>query len=153
MRSVTDEKQRQLDTIHHIYDVEKLLFNAHENRENLSQALEKISGIIGAKRMMFWLCDGDTVRNVCLWKQTQDVKEQQSAARESIKDGKRESEGDGDGLSESAYWHILSGKRELFMRTVSQQSRSEIRRAKSAGSWRLRGQGIYRGETLPRQPC
>ena len=45
---------------------------------------------------MFWLCDGDTVRNVCLWKQTQDVKEQQSAARESIKDGKRESEGDGD---------------------------------------------------------
>ena len=48
VRSVTDEKQRQLDTIHHIYDVEKLLFNAHENRENLSQALEKISGIIGA---------------------------------------------------------------------------------------------------------
>lgn len=36
VRSVTDEKQRQLDTIHHIYDVDKLLFNAHENRQNLN---------------------------------------------------------------------------------------------------------------------
>ena len=39
VRRETNEKQRQLDTINYLYEVEKLLFNAHEKRENLFQAL------------------------------------------------------------------------------------------------------------------
>ena len=40
-RRVTAEKQRRLDTVRYIYDVEKLLFNAHEKKENIGRALEK----------------------------------------------------------------------------------------------------------------
>lgn len=51
------EKQSQLDSIRYIYDVEKLLFNAHERKENIDLALEKIGYIISAQRVVFWLTD------------------------------------------------------------------------------------------------
>ena len=43
VRRETGEKQRQLDALNYIYDVEKLLFNAHVHRENIPQALEIIA--------------------------------------------------------------------------------------------------------------
>lgn len=49
------EKQRQLDTISHIYDVEKLLFNAHEQRSNIMLALEKIARMASAEKAAFWM--------------------------------------------------------------------------------------------------
>lgn len=58
LRSVkreTSEKQRQLDAINYIYDVENLLFNAHEKQENISMALEKIACIISADKVCFWM--------------------------------------------------------------------------------------------------
>ena len=54
-----DEKQRQLDTVNYIYDVEKLLFNAHERKENIGKALEKIGYIISAEAVGFFM-RGDT---------------------------------------------------------------------------------------------
>lgn len=54
-RQVTGEKQRRLETLNFLYDVENLLFNAHEKRENLDAALEKIGGILPAEQVGFWI--------------------------------------------------------------------------------------------------
>ena len=55
MRRVTTEKQRQLETINYMYDIEKLLFNAHEKKKNINTALEKIGTIVRAEKVRFWL--------------------------------------------------------------------------------------------------
>ena len=53
VRRETGEKQRQLDALNDIYEVEKLLFNAHEQRENVPRALEIIAKMLPAKRAAF----------------------------------------------------------------------------------------------------
>ena len=55
VRHETDRKQRQLDLANYIYEVEKLLFNAHEQHENIPMALEKIGRITSAEKISFWL--------------------------------------------------------------------------------------------------
>lgn len=55
VRGQMSNKQRQLDAVNNIYDVEKLLFNAHERQENIVMALEKIAGIISAEKVCFWI--------------------------------------------------------------------------------------------------
>ena len=55
--SQMSNKQRQLDAVNNIYDVEKLLFNAHERQENIVMALEKIAGIISAEKVCFWMLE------------------------------------------------------------------------------------------------
>lgn len=54
VRRETSQKQRQLDLINYVYDVESLLFNAHEKQENLSAALERIARITSASSVGFW---------------------------------------------------------------------------------------------------
>ncbi|HIW57206.1 MAG TPA: diguanylate cyclase [Firmicutes bacterium] len=51
----TNRKQRQLNLLNYVYDVEKLLFNAHEQRENIPLALEKIARITAAEKISFWM--------------------------------------------------------------------------------------------------
>ena len=50
-----EEKERQLKTINYIYDVEKLLFTAHENPDNIYKAMEKIAYMTSAEIVAFWL--------------------------------------------------------------------------------------------------
>ena len=57
VRRETGEKQRQLDTLSYIYDVEQLLFNAHEHRENVPRALEVISRMLPAQCVSFTMVD------------------------------------------------------------------------------------------------
>lgn len=60
--SETAQKQRQLDLLNYIYDVEKLLFAAHERRENICLALKKVADITSAEKITFWMIgqpDGD----------------------------------------------------------------------------------------------
>ncbi len=62
IRSETEKKQRQLDLTNYIYDVEKLLFAAHERRENICLALKKVANITSAEKITFWMIgqpDGD----------------------------------------------------------------------------------------------
>lgn len=60
VRHESNVKQRQLDTISYIYDVEKLLFNAHVNQDYAMQALEKVGSMTSASRVGLWLCaDGE----------------------------------------------------------------------------------------------
>ena len=54
VRRVTSEKQRQLDAIQHINDIEQLLFNAHEKRENVCSAIERLGDILSAEGIGFW---------------------------------------------------------------------------------------------------
>ena len=55
VKDETSEKQRQLDTINYIYEVERLLFNAHEKKENIIPALEKIGQMVLADEIYFWM--------------------------------------------------------------------------------------------------
>ena len=54
-RRESNEKQRQLNVIHDIVDVEKALFNAHEQEENVVTALEKVGRMTGAEHAVLWL--------------------------------------------------------------------------------------------------
>lgn len=57
VRRVTAEKQRRLETIQNIHEIEQFLFNAHEKKENLFAAIEKLGKIMGAGRINFWMLD------------------------------------------------------------------------------------------------
>lgn len=67
VRRMTAEKQRRLDTINHIYDVERLLFNAHEKKENVYAALEKLGSILSAGMVSFWILDADGGNEWFFW--------------------------------------------------------------------------------------
>lgn len=67
VRNVTSEKQRQLDTINYIYDVEKLLFNAHEDRKNIDLVLEKIAQITLTEKVGFWTVEDSTIGSAFFW--------------------------------------------------------------------------------------
>lgn len=58
VKRVTTEKQKRLDMIQHIQEIEHFLFNAHEKKENLYAAIEQLGGIIGAERISFWILEG-----------------------------------------------------------------------------------------------
>lgn len=45
----TREKQQQLDAVHSLYDVEKLLFTAHMNKSNLRSAMQMVGRIASAE--------------------------------------------------------------------------------------------------------
>lgn len=63
----TNDKQNQLDTINYMYDVENLLFTAHEKEENIMTALGKIAHITHAERLGFWLVEPIKERQAFLW--------------------------------------------------------------------------------------
>lgn len=55
VHNVTSEKQKQLDMVSYIYNVEQLLFNAHEKKENLYAALIMLGEIISVEKISFWI--------------------------------------------------------------------------------------------------
>lgn len=79
VRSVTNEKQRQLDTIQYIYDVEKLLFNAHENRGNMEKALEKIAHMTSAGKAGFWIVEDSRPVHFFSWAAQSEKKSHEAA--------------------------------------------------------------------------
>ncbi len=68
VRRETGEKQRQLDTINNIYDVEKLLFNAHEHQENIIPALEKTASLASSQAVCFLLAAPEETPSVFLYR-------------------------------------------------------------------------------------
>lgn len=75
VRRMTAEKQRRLDTINHIYDVERLLFNAHEKKENVYAALEKLGSILSAGMVSFWILDADGGNEWFFWEKGRPAEE------------------------------------------------------------------------------
>ena len=83
VRHVTGEKQHQLETINNIYDVEKLLFNAHEKEENIGGALEKIGRIMTAEKVNFRIVEKSYENKYFYWeKETGTEKKEKETARE-----------------------------------------------------------------------
>lgn len=79
VRHVTTEKQRRLDTLNHIYDVEQLLFNAHEKGENVYAALEKLGSIVPAKIVSFWVIGAEGEDKWYLWEEGKSPKERRTS--------------------------------------------------------------------------
>ena len=77
VKKVTNEKQRQLDMINYVYDVETLLFNAHEKRENIISALGKIARLLGAERVGFWMINKVGDDSPFLWKSEESLPDQE----------------------------------------------------------------------------
>lgn len=67
VRRQTGEKQRQLDALNYIYEVEKLLFDAHQHRENIVRSLEVTGRMLAARRVAFAMA-GDEAGGY-LWEQ------------------------------------------------------------------------------------
>lgn len=65
----TGEKQRQLDALNDIYQVEKLLFNAHEHPENVTQSLEIIGRMLPARRVAFTMLEREEGNPGYLWEE------------------------------------------------------------------------------------
>lgn len=79
VKQTTDEKQRRLEMLNDIYDVENLLFNAHEKKENINAALEKIGAVIRAEEVGFWIV-GQSYDNTAFFWQRQPRKEDERSA-------------------------------------------------------------------------
>lgn len=79
VRKVTGEKQKQLDTLNHIYDVEQLLFHAHEKKENVCAALEKLGSALSAGIVSFWILGTARESNWYFWKEGKPAEERRSA--------------------------------------------------------------------------
>lgn len=85
VRQETSEKQHKLDTINYMYDVEKLLFNAHEKKENVAIALEKIGQILSAERVGLWVVGRSQEYIPFLWKRDEQAKDpDKSVQKENI---------------------------------------------------------------------
>lgn len=80
-RQVTSEKQHKLETINYMYDVEKLLFNAHEHHENVTIALGKIARILSAERVGFWMTGKPNGNAPFLWKRDERARDQDKAVQ------------------------------------------------------------------------
>ena len=63
VRKVTAEKQKRLETIQNIHEIEQFLFNAHERKENLYAAIERMGDILSAERINFWMLDSGINHN------------------------------------------------------------------------------------------
>ncbi|HJB01053.1 MAG TPA: GGDEF domain-containing protein [Candidatus Mediterraneibacter merdavium] len=74
VRRTIGEKQRQIETLNYIYDVEKLLFNAHVKQENIWAALEKTGAFIGAERVAFWTVGTSQGKLSFLWENSTGVR-------------------------------------------------------------------------------
>ena len=74
VRLVTAEKQRRLETIQHIHEIEQFLFNAHERKENLFAAIERMGDILAAERINFWMLDSGVNHNY-RWERAQQAVE------------------------------------------------------------------------------
>ena len=68
VRRETREKQKRLDLVSYIYDVEKLLFTAHQNPEQMDKALARVAGMNAARSAFFETAWDDGERAVYLWR-------------------------------------------------------------------------------------
>ncbi|MBQ0043338.1 MAG: diguanylate cyclase [Lachnospiraceae bacterium] len=61
------DKQKRLDKVNYIYDVEKTLFSAHENKDKIQDALKAISKLTEAETAFFALWDVDRSKDETMY--------------------------------------------------------------------------------------
>ena len=120
VRRETSEKQHQLDTIHYIYDVERLLFNAHEKQENIALALEQIAHITSAERVSFVIVGQPTVQKFIWEEKKHETKQEKVSAVDSrmmkyFEEGNRQFEAyDQNALQQAVPAEKLDGLKSLM---------------------------------------
>lgn len=82
-RRVTGEKQHRLETLNDIYDVEKLLFDAHERKEHIGKALEEIGRILPAEQAAFWILREQGNSTCFFWRDGQQAEKYIESVEES----------------------------------------------------------------------
>lgn len=65
------EKQKRLEVISYIYEVEKLLFVAHQKKENIRLALQRIAQMIAAKTVFFTIFEEEGKEQFFYWSETE----------------------------------------------------------------------------------
>ena len=75
VRRVTDEKQKKFDALNHLYDIEQSLFSAHEKKEHVYTALEKLGSILSAGEVGFWLLGMERENQWYLWEEGRPAEE------------------------------------------------------------------------------
>lgn len=76
LKQETREKQQRLDMISYIYDVEKILFTAHQKKENIEQALKKIADMTTAESVYFKIFQEEGKERVHIWSRKSEGKEE-----------------------------------------------------------------------------
>ncbi len=66
----TGEKQRQLESLNALYQVERLLFDAHERQENIPRSLEEVGRMLAAQCVIFWMLEPPERRGAFTWEAT-----------------------------------------------------------------------------------
>ena len=75
VRQETREKQKRLEMISHVHDVEQLLFIAHQKNENIGLALEKIAEMTASQYAFFETVLDETKPQLYLWQMGKENRE------------------------------------------------------------------------------
>ena len=75
VREESKEKQRSLDVAHYIYDVGKLLFDAHVKHENIQLALAKVGETIAGDEVVLQMSAANQEKLTYLWQKEDKHKE------------------------------------------------------------------------------
>lgn len=67
VRREVEERQRQMDMLSYIYDVQKLLFNSHESQMGIIEALAEIGQVTTAKNVGFWMLERSGELTAVTW--------------------------------------------------------------------------------------
>ncbi|MGI6006225.1 MAG: diguanylate cyclase domain-containing protein [Ruminococcus sp.] len=67
IRREINEKQRQMNILNYIYDVQSSLFGAHESQENIIMALEKVGQMTSAQKTGFWIRESSDKLTTFTW--------------------------------------------------------------------------------------
>lgn len=128
VRRETTRKQQQLDNVNHVHEVEELLFNAHENKGNIQQALERLARMTDAERAGLCLMENGTAGRCFIW--------DNSHARPINEEG-------GSNATEAelravvaAYKQLLQGKSSLAA-TTEDELQESFGTGANAGIWNL----------------
>lgn len=84
MRQETKDKQKKLDVVSYMYDVEKVLFDAHRKLEHIEEALQKVAGMASAKLAFFVLINNGRREQSYIWRSSSDKREVDWSALEEL---------------------------------------------------------------------
>lgn len=84
MRQETKDKQKKLDVVSYMYDVEKVLFDAHQKLGHIEEALQKVAGVVSAKLAFFVLINNGRREQSYIWRSPLDKREVDWSALEEL---------------------------------------------------------------------
>ena len=128
VRRETTRKQQQLDNVNHVHEVEELLFNAHENKGNIQQALERLARMTDAERAGLCLMENGTAGRCFIW-------DNRHARPINEEGGSNATEAELRAVV-AAYKQLLQGKSSLAA-TTEDELQESFGTGANAGIWNL----------------